>query len=291
MAFSIVIHVSDNQIFNLVSQRLKLYFKDAYIYHEQTTNSNNNYDQFSDFTITIYDNLRTPKESSDWIPLYNEQTIIDTALISKTIFEITNQNQNHIPEKTGNITIILPFVAIDMREEFISQNAFDFKKCDMTLRIDLLSSYLAYPKSGIKNGALSELINKSTSDKFISSDIMKYLSMDTNGFLNPGTFADPDDFSKISDSDIEHFMSLLRDLTLSDEQSINAIVVTNELTSSYLLRMVPYANKVIFLLPTNNSSEAVSLTELIAKVARSTPGNDVEINYLLNPEANYETRI
>lgn len=273
MAFTISVHEQDTYMYQLISDRLRSGFPDAYICRDTDLPEDNS---ISKYTIDLYDNSRLGKRRiaagndisglySNPVPIYTFKDgtwIADMRSVEDAIRRIKNDPEMKDPSyitrtgpgehKYGKLAVVLPFTYADEREEYI-KTAFDgMRDADsMCIRIDLMSG-ARMPSSfrtDLTDGSLTTLLKHVRSPSFLPKDILDYLNPDSMGYLTPGMPDLNDDVYDLGTDAAVCLLRKLKALICDTEGAFNALAVIEGYRLDDLKKLIEPADELHVLLP------------------------------------------
>ena len=235
MAFSIKIYEKDKYMYSLMKARLGALYPEAYITDPYLGNgSDTDGDMFGEFTKILYnpeqfgkefsqgsvlDEMQSLKECLDNpIPTTGPDGLIDcrnicSALGIKPTRSRDTSGDSKVSGK-GRLEVLIPFVYITDRENYIRNNYSDMADADLSLRLDFTSRYRAPEDdgAGILAGNMTGLLEDCVSKRFEPDDILKYCSRNSMGFLTPGAVKNEDDVYDLGSTRCRLLLDKCRDL-------------------------------------------------------------------------------
>ena len=165
MAFTIKIYEKDKYMYALMKARLGTIYPEAYITNPYLeTRSDTDGDMFGEFTKVLYNprqfgeefdplphdsTLQSLKECLDRpVPVLDQNGIVDCRKICNALGINSDQDQvsNTTDPGKGRIEVLIPFVYISDRENYIRNNYQDLTDEDISLRLDFTSRLRAPDK-------------------------------------------------------------------------------------------------------------------------------------------------
>ena len=288
MATGVIVYEDDRYLLRMLMERIKEVLGYAYVVDGNDAEQTKDVIRFCEECIVCYDVRQYGevfRSRSDAIPLF-EKGVLD---IGKTIqpFSIDLQSRP-VDAKKGEMTILLPFVYPEEREEFIKSNLAYLQDCEVCLRIDYLPKIKC---SSCVEGALSSLLKAASRKKFKPSQIMDYCVLDNDGFFTPGPLSSDDDIMDYSREDLSCLLRKTKSLINDKDKEVSSLVVAEGLRTDKLASLVQYADRIIILLPDKAAQNRPGMCELIAQISRASNGVDVEIRILNNGIEKYEEAI
>ena len=288
MTTGIVIYEKDRYILRLLTEMLKEQMEDAYIIDGNNNVQSEDVLRFCDEIIIVYDDRQYKESFFDdprAFPLF-DKGYIDISKI-KSAFRLDPSSLRPDKEKDG-ITLLIPFVYTDDREDFIRRELSALKDSDVCLRIDYVPA--------IKNcseikGTLSKLIKNSSRRKFMPVQILDYCVLDHDGFFNPGPLSEGYDISDYSKEELSCLLRKIRTLIYDKQRSVSSLIVAEDLKTDRYSSLAPFADRIIILLPDRKTQYKAGMCELIAQVSRAAGGIDVEIRTTDPNEEDYEEAV
>lgn len=287
MAFAIRIYEKDSYICELIRQRLTHLYPDAYIVIPSSEPYSDISLQLARFSVTLYDQKQfDPDEIDDpkAIPLLNSYGIIDCMSIAAQLGSNSVNPGKCIPiGRTGITEVLIPFVYIAERERFITDYVKeDFSSDDIPVRLDLISRLRAPGEycSGISGGNMTGLLNAIRSRSFAPDNILNFCNRDNNGFYTPGATSGYDD---VYDAGVPACLKLItsaRKFVSDGRSSSGALVVIEGFRTDDTIELTKDADKVVILLPGEDSAESLGACEFISGLKRRLDHGSLEVSYL-----------
>ena len=292
MAFSIKIYEKDKYMYALMKARIGALYPEAYItdpYLDSRHDTDG--DMFGEFTKVLFnpeqfgedfgldtpdETIRSMKECLDRpIPTTDPNGIIDCKKICSALgIEPKGKSNTHDSVRTqscGRIEVLIPFVYISERENYIRKNYSDMTDADLSLRLDFTSRYRAREDegTGILAGNMTGLLESCISRKFEPDDILKYCSRDSLGFLTPGASKGDDDVYDLGSARCRILLDKCRNLVSDKARKINVLVVAEGFRTAELPVLVSDCDKVTVLLSGKDKNEELAASNLITSISRS----------------------
>ena len=308
MAFSIKIYEKDKYMYSLMKARLGVLYPEAYItdpYLESGSDTDG--DMFGEFTKILYnpeqfgkefghdpvsDEMQPLKECMDRpIPTTGPDGLVDCRNICSALgIEPSRGRDDHEGQKTsekGRLEVLIPFVYIADRENYIKNNYSDMTDADLSLRLDFTSRYRAPGDdgAGILAGNMTGLLEDCISRRFEPDDILKYCSRNGMGFLTPGTVKGEDDVYDIGSTRCRILLDKCRKLVSDETRKINVLVIAEGFRSSELPMLVSDCDKVTVLFSGKDFNEETAASNLISSISRSLTHGIAVADYLKYPTA------
>lgn len=288
MTTGVIIYEKDKYILRTLIERLRIKMPESYIIDGSNESETQHIVKLCDECIIIYDQRQYGKNAfSDKrkvLPLF-EDGVIDCKKIIKPI-RIDPGHRKFKNESEG-ITLLLPFVYISERENFINSRLNSLRECDVCLRFDLVSRVTCSPKYG---ESLTDLLNNVYKKKFDAVDILDYCALDDRGFFTPGCLSVKDDINDHPVSAFSNLVTKTKELTDDKDKNACALIVAEGLNNKAVFEIAGKCNRIILLLPDEVSQDRPGMCEFIAGLSRSCNGKDIEIKTIINEE-NYEPAI
>ena len=302
MAFSIKIYEKDKYMYALMKARIGAIFPEAYItdpYLEKGTGTDG--DMFGEFTRILYnpkqfgnefgpvssdEAFQTLKECMDRpIPTLDPDGLVDCRRICSAlgIEPSTDISSNAVPSSpgSGRLEVLIPFVYISEREEYIRNNYRDMTDADMSLRLDFTSRLRAPDDEGteILAGNMTGLLEACASRRFEPNDILKYCSRDSMGFLTPGASKGDDDVYDLGSARCRILLDKCRKLVSDETRQINVLAVAEGFRTAELPVLVSDCDKVTVLFSGKDQNEETAASNLITSISRSLTHGTIVTDY------------
>ena len=306
MAFSIKIYEKDKYMYKLMKARLGALYPEAYItdpYLESASGTDG--DMFGEFTKILYnpgqfgkefgqssvlDEMQPLKECLDRpIPTTDPDGLIDCRNICSALgIEPSHSRDTYGNPKTsekGRLEVLIPFVYISDRENYIKNTYSDMTDADLSLRLDFTSRYRAPEDdgAGILAGNMTGLLEDCISRRFEPDDIFKYCSRNGMGFLTPGTVRGEDDVYDIGSTRCRILLDKCRELVSDETRKINVLAIAEGFRSSELPMLVSDCDKVTILFSGKDFNEETAASNLITSISRSLTHGIAVADYLKYP--------
>ncbi len=289
MAFTIVILEEEKYLKDLLRQKIKGSFPDAYIRDDIKGDDKG----LSEFEIVLFDNRRydAKEENGLYVPIFSSG-VIDCKILEDKIRSIIPD----IPGERGEMCLLISYAYLDERESYIEREFAHLKNDhDMCIRLDLMSGirmpscFTAAPP----DTSLTRLLGMAGSDPSFDPELIpSYLTYDNRGFMTPGKPSFPDD---VFDMGIDASVALtekVRELVRRNDRDISALVVTEGFTIRDMARLVPLFDRTEVLLPARFCEEENNLEQMAGVLTRSLPaGQKLDIRYCRKQEKNANVRI
>ena len=302
MAFSIKIYEKDKYMYALMKARLGALYPEAYItdpYLESRSDTDG--DMFGEFTKVLFnpkqfgddfgtktneDAIQTLKECIERpIPTIDQDGIVDCKKICSALVIDSSKDPDLAAEPQeackGRIEVLIPFVYINDRENYIKNNYGDLTDADLSLRLDFTSRLRAPEDEGSEflAGNMTGLLEACASRKFDPNDIFKYCSRDNMGFLTPGTSKGDDDVYDIGSTRCRILLDKCRQLISEGNRKINVLAIAEGFRSAELPVLVADCDKVTILFSGKNRNEEVAASGLITSINRALTHGTVVTDY------------
>ena len=302
MAFSIKIYEKDKYMYALMKARLGALYPEAYItdpYLESRSDTDG--DMFGEFTKVLFnpkqfgddfgtktneDAIQTLKECIERpIPTIDQDGIVDCKKICSALVIDSSKDPDLAAEPQeackGRIEVLIPFVYINDRENYIKNNYGDLTDADLSLRLDFTSRLRAPEDEGSEflAGNMTGLLEACASRKFDPNDIFKYCSRDNMGFLTPGTSKGDDDVYDIGSTRCRILLDKCRQLISEGNRKINVLAIAEGFRSAELPVLVADCDKVTILFSGKNRNEEVAASGLITSISRALTHGTVVTDY------------
>lgn len=288
MTTGVIIYEKDKYILRTLTERLRSKMPDSYIMDGNDEESLRPLVGLCDEYIVIYDQRQYGKNAfsgkANTFPLF-ENGIIDCRKIIQPI-RINPSGRKFTKESSG-ITLLLPFVYISEREEFIRSRLQPLKDSDVCLRFDLISRVNSLPKYG---ESLTELLRNVSKKKFEAVDILDYCALDERGFFTPGCLSVKDDINSHPISEYKNLITKTKEITDDKDKNASALVVAEGLNNNAVYGIAGLCDRVMLLLPDRTSQDRPGMCEFIAGLSRACNGKDIEIETVINEE-DYEPAV
>ncbi|MBO4450519.1 MAG: hypothetical protein J5777_08020 [Clostridiales bacterium] len=306
MAFSIKIYEQDKYMYALMKARIGQLYPEAYItdpYLDGKTD--NDGDMFGEFTKILYnpkqfgedfgleppeEAVRTLKDCLDRpVPTLDPEGIVDCRNICRALGIEPSQSRDpylkaEAPAR-GRLEVLIPFVYIGERENYIKNNYKDMTDADLSIRLDL-TSRLRAPEddgAGIAAGNMTGLLEACVSKRFEPDDILKYCSRNCMGFLTPGATKGDDDVYDLGSTRCRMLLDKCRQLVSDESRKINVLAVTEGFRSAELPVLVSDCDRVTILFSGKDKNEEVAASGLISAISRSLTHGEIVTDFL-DPE-------
>ena len=292
MAFSIKIYEKDKYMYALMKARIGALYPEAYItdpYLDSRHDTDG--DMYGEFTKVLFNpeqfgedfgleapdgTIRSLKECLDRpIPTTDPDGIIDCRKICRALGLEPSGDGNPLDGTgkpgDGRIEVLIPFVYINEREDYIRNHYSDMTDADLSLRLDFTSRYRVREDegTGILAGNMTGLLESCISRKFEPDDILKYCSRDSLGFLTPGASKGDDDVYDLGSARCRILLDKCRDLVSDGTRKINVLVVAEGFRTAELPVLVSDCDKVTVLLSGKDKNEELAASNLITSISRS----------------------
>ena len=303
MAFSIKIYEKDKYMYSLMKARIGVLYPEAYItdpYLEARADTDG--DIFGEFTKILYnpvqfgeefglkppvEAVRSFKESTDLpIPVLGPDGIIDCKNICSAL-GIGSPHEGDVFDAAqesggGRLEVLIPFVYIGERENYIKNNYSGLTDADLSLRLDFTSRFRAAEDegSGILSGNMTGLLEACASRRFEPDDILKYCSRNSMGFLTPGASKGDDDVYDLGSARCRMLLDKCRSLVSDETRRINVLAVAEGFRSADLPKLVSDCDKVTILFSGKDKNEEAAASGLISAISRSLTHGIVVTDYL-----------
>lgn len=309
MAFSIKIYEKDKYVYALMKARIGALYPEAYVtnpYLESRIDSDG--DMFGEFTKVLFnpkqfgedfgtdtheDAIQTLKECLEKpVPTIDQNGIIDCRKICCALGINSSQDNNPANDVNedgrGRIEVLIPFVYISERENYIKNNYRDLTDADLSLRLDFTSRLRAPEDEGSEfmAGNMTGLLEACASRKFDPNDIFKYCSRDNMGFLTPGTSKGDDDVYDIGSTRCRILLDKCRQLISEGNRKINILAIAEGFRSAELPVLVADCDKVTILFSGKNRNEETAASGLITSIARALTHGTIVTDYADLPDGN-----
>ena len=281
MAFTIKIYEKDHYIYSLLKKRLICFFPEAYIVNPFFDDTEYE-DRFSTSTRVIYDPSDisiedVPYGSSSPIRLTEDSRIVDC---SRLIRLLSSEEVPSVISRsvTGSFYAVLPFVYIDVRENFLKSLSTDLSDSEFNIRLDLTSKLRA-PYKNNSGCNMTSLLEACRSKKFMPDEILKYCNMDETGFLTPGTTKDYDD---VYDAGTERSVTLMHhaaSLAHTNTKFVNVVSVLEGFKTKELPNLLCECDKVLILLPSVDTGEEIGARDLTSLLTKTLGKERLSICY------------
>ncbi len=303
MAFSIKIYEKDKYMYALMKARIGALYPEAYITNPYLDSRyDTDGDMFGEFTKVLYnpeqfgedfglepsgEAIRSLKECLDRpIPTIDPDGLVDCRKICSALgIEPTQDRESVNAAKTsckGRIEVLIPFVYISEREDYIRKTYNDMTDADLSLRLDFTSRYRTREDegAGILAGNMTGLLESCISRKFEPDDILKYCSRDSMGFLTPGASKGDDDVYDIGSTRCRILLDKCRELVSDETRKINVLVVAEGFRTAELPVLVSDCDKVTVLLSGKDRYEELAASNLITSISRSLTHGIIVTDYM-----------
>lgn len=306
MAFSIKIYEKDKYLFALMKARLGALYPEAYItdpYLESDKISDG--DMFGEYTKVLFNpkqfgedfGLEAAREQAVQfikeridkpIPTIDSNGIVDCRKICSALGLDSMRDDVSSGDAAdtgkGRIEVLIPFVYINDRENYIRNNYRELTDADLSLRLDFTSRLRAAEEEGpeFMAGNMTGLLEACASRKFEPNDIFKYCSRDSMGFLTPGTSKGDDDVYDIGSTRCRILLDRCRELISDGTRRINVLAIAEGFRSAELPVLVSDCDKVTILFSGKNRNEEIQAAGLISSISRSLTHGIIETDYAVN---------
>lgn len=306
MAFSIKIYEKDKYMFALMKARLSALYPEAYItdpYLESDKNSDG--DMFGEYTKVLFNpkqfgedfgleaiqeqTIRTIEEHiGKPVPTIDKDGIVDCKKIVSALGldSLHDSGSGTVAADTGKgrIEVLIPFVYINDRENYIRNNYHELTDADLSLRLDFTSRLRAAEEEGpeFMAGNMTGLLEACASRKFDPNDIFKYCSRDSMGFLTPGTSKGDDDVYDIGSTRCRILLDRCRQLISDGTRRINVLAIAEGFRTAELPVLVSDCDKVTILFSGKSRNEELQAAGLISSISRSLTHGIIETDYAIN---------
>ena len=306
MAFSIKIYEKDKYMYALMKARIGQLYPEAYItdpYLEGKTD--NDGDMFGEFTKILYNpkqfgedfGLEPPEEAvrslqecmGRPVPTLDPEGIIDCRKICSALgIEPSQSRDQYLSSDTpsgGRLEVLVPFVYIGERENYIKKNYGDMTDADLSLRLDF-TSRLRAPEddgAGISAGNMTGLLEACVSRRFEPDDILKYCSHNSMGFLTPGASKGDDDVYDFGSTRCRMLLDRCRQLVSDESRKINVLAIAEGFRSAELPVLVADCDRVTVLFSGKDKNEELAASGLISAISRSLTHGEIVTDFL-DPE-------
>ena len=303
MAFSIKIYEKDKYMYALMKARIGSLYPEAYItdpYLEETANTDG--DMFGEFTKILYnpkqfgedfgleppeDAVRSLQDCLDRpVPTLDPDGIINCRNICKALGIDHSQNGDPLQptdcSENGILEVLIPFVYIGERENYIKNNYESMTDADLSLRLDFTSRLRAPEEdgAGIKSGNMTNLLEACISRRFEPDDVLKYCSRNGMGFLTPGTTKGDDDVYDLGSARCRMLLDKCRQLVSDGDRKINVLAVAEGFRSAELPMLVSDCDRVTILFSGKDRKEELAATGLISSISRALTHGEIVTDYL-----------
>lgn len=308
MAFSIKIYEKDKYMYSLMKARLGALYPEAYITDPYLGNgSDTDGDMFGEFTKILYnpeqfgkefsqgsalDEMQSLKECLDNpIPTTGPDGLIDCRNICSALgIEPSRSRDTSGDSKVsgkGRLEVLIPFVYITDRENYIRNNYSGMADADLSLRLDFTSRYRAPEDdgAGILAGNMTGLLEDCVSKRFEPDDILKYCSRNSMGFLTPGAVKNEDDVYDLGSTRCRLLLDKCRDLVSDNTRKINVLAIAEGFRNSEIPMLVSGCDKVTVLFSGKDLNEEAAAANLISTINRSLTHGVAVADYLKYPTA------
>ena len=302
MAFSIKIYEKDKYMYALMKARIGYLYPEAYItdpYLEERDDTDG--DMFGEFTKVLYnpkqfgedfgleppeDAIRSLQECLDRpVPSLDPDGIVNCRKICKALGIDPSQDgdphQIAVSPTRGRLEVIIPFVYIGDRENYIKKNYSDMTDADLSLRLDF-TSRLRAPEddgAGICSGNMTGLLEACFSRKFEPDDILKYCSRNGMGFLTPGTTKGDDDVYDLGSARCRILLDKCRQLVSDEKRKINVLAIAEGFRSAELPILVSDCDKVTILFSGRDRNEETAASGLISSISKALTHGEIVLDY------------
>lgn len=312
MAFSIKIYEKDKYMYSLMKARIGALYPEAYItdpYLDERSDSDG--DMFGEFTKVLYNpkqfgedfGLESPevainslKEYLDKpVPTIGKDGLVDCKKICSALRIGSSGNsgtKTALKEPSeGRIEMLIPFVYINDRENYIKTSYRELIDADLSLRLDFTSRLRSAENesSEFMAGNMTGLLEACASRRFEPNDILKYCSRDGMGFLTPGTTKGDDDVYDIGSSRCRLLLDKCRQLITDGPRIINVLAIAEGFRSAELPELVSDCDKVTILFSGRNKNEENAASGLISSISRALTHGTILTAYTENMHS--ESRI
>lgn len=302
MAFSIKIYEKDKYMYALMKARIGALYPEAYItdpYLEARSDTDG--DMFGEYTKILFNPkqfgedfmpgqnegaVKSLKECLDIpVPTIDNNGIVDCKKIcsalgldkSMTLEPSADQNDSG----KGRIEVLIPFVYINDRENYIKNNYKDMTDADLSLRLDF-TSRLRAPEDGGSEflaGNMTGLLEACASRKFDPNDIFKYCSRDNMGFLTPGASKGDDDVYDIGSTRCRILLDKCRQLISEGNRKINVLAIAEGFRTAEIPVLVSDCDRVTVLFSEKNKKEEAAASGLITSISRALTHGTIETDF------------
>lgn len=300
MAFTIKIYEKDKYMYALMKARLGTIYPEAYITNPYLeTRSDTDGDMFGEFTKVLYNprqfgeefdplphdsTLQSLKECLDRpVAVLDQNGIVDCRKICNALGINSDQDQvsNTTDPGKGRIEVLIPFVYISDRENYIRNNYQDLTDADLSLRLDFTSRLRAPDNEGSEflAGNMTGLLEACSSKKFDPNDIFKYCSRDSMGYLTPGSSKGDDDVYDIGSTRCRILLDKCRQLITDGKRKINVLAVAEGFRSAELPVLVSDCDRVTILFSGKNRNEETAASGLITSISRALTHGTIVTDY------------
>lgn len=306
MAFSIKIYEKDKYMYSLMKARLGALYPEAYITDPYLENgSDTDGDMFGEFTKILYnpdqfgkefgqssviDEMQPLKECLNKpIPTFGPDGLIDCRNICSALGIEPSRSRDAYDaseaSEKGRIEVLIPFVYISDRENYITNTYSDMTDADLSIRLDFTSRYRAPEDdgAGILAGNMTGLLEDCVSRKFEADDILKYCSRNAMGFLTPGAVKGEDDVYDLGSTRCRLLLDKCRELVSDETRKINVLVVAEGFRNSEIPMLVSDCDKVTVLFSGKDFNEEAAASNLISAINRSLTHGIAVADYLKYP--------
>ena len=303
MAFSIKIYEKDKYMYALMKARIGALYPEAYItdpYLEERTDTDG--DMFGEFTKILFNpkqfgedfGLEPPEDAvrslqdclGKPVPTLDPDGIINCRNVCKALGIDPSQNddpqQSDCGSENGRLEILIPFVYIGERENYIKNNYGGMTDADLSLRLDFTSRLRAPEEdgAGIRSGNMTGLLDACVSRKFEPDDILKYCSRNGMGFLTPGTTKGDDDVYDLGSARCRMLLDRCRQLVSDGSRKINVLAVAEGFRSAELPMLVSDCDRVTILFSGKDKNEELAASGLISSISRALTHGEIITDYL-----------
>ena len=302
MAFSIKIYEKDKYMYALMKARIGALYPEAYItdpYLEERTDTDG--DMFGEFTKILYNpkqfgedfGLEPPEEAvrslqdclDRPVPTLDPDGIVNCRNICKALGIDPSLNSDPQPvtgiSSKGRLEVLIPFVYIGDRENYIKNNYGSLTDADLALRLDL-TSRLRAPEddgAGIYSGNMTGLLEACASRKFDPDDILKYCSRNGMGFLTPGTTKGDDDVYDLGSARCRMLLDKCRQLVSDENRKINVLAIAEGFRTAELPVLVSDCDKVTILFSGRDRNEETAAGGLISSISKALTHGEIVLDY------------
>ena len=299
MAFSIKIYEKDKYMYALMKARIGALYPEAYItdpYLEARSDTDG--DMFGEYTKILFNPkqfgedfaaeqnanaIKSFKECLERpVPTLDKNGIVDCRKICDALGLVKSQILDPVSDPNGSckgrIELLIPFVYINEREDYIKNNYRDLTDADLSLRLDF-TSRLRAPEDGGSEflaGNMTGLLEACASRKFDPNDIFKYCSRDNMGFLTPGASKGDDDVYDIGSTRCRILLDKCRQLISEESRKINVLAIAEGFRTAEIPALVADSDKVTILFSGKNKNEEAAASGLISSISRALTHGTIE---------------
>ena len=302
MAFSIKIYEKDKYVYALMKARIGSLYPEAYItdpYLEERTDTDG--DMFGEFTKVLYNpkqfgedfGLEPPEEAirslqeclDRPVPTLDPDGLVNCRNVCKALgIDPSQEGDPHLiaeASSRGRLEVLIPFVYISDRENYIKNNYGDMTDADLSLRLDF-TSRLRVPEddgAGISSGNMTGLLEACVSRRFEPDDVLKYCSRNGMGFLTPGTTKGDDDVYDLGSAKCRILLDKCRQLVSDENRKINVLAIAEGFRSAELPLLVSECDKVTVLFSGRDRNEETAASGLISSISKALTHGEVVLDY------------